>query len=103
MRIVVCQLPVKSPWLNRIEPHWIHAKRAVVEPAGLGDAEGRALFRGRERRDAARVSVGGEVGLRFGLRRKPATLLALSRCGAPLEIDCWLALTENQIGAHERR
>jgi len=32
VRILVCQLPVKSPWLNRIEPHWIHAKRAVVEP-----------------------------------------------------------------------
>ena len=35
VRIVVCQLPVKSPWLNRIEPHWIHAKRAVVEPKYL--------------------------------------------------------------------
>lgn len=35
VRIVVCQLPVKSPWLNRIEPHWIHAKRAVVEPGDL--------------------------------------------------------------------
>lgn len=35
VRIVVCQLPVKSPWLNRIEPHWIHTKRAVVEPRRL--------------------------------------------------------------------
>jgi leucyl aminopeptidase len=26
------------------------------------------------------------------------TLLALSRLGAPLEVDCWLALTENEIG-----
>jgi len=32
VRILVCRLPVKSPWLNRIEPHWVHAKRAVVEP-----------------------------------------------------------------------
>lgn len=31
-RILLCQLPVKSPWLNRIEPKWVHAKRAVVEP-----------------------------------------------------------------------
>ena len=31
VRILVCRLPVKSPWLNRIEPHWVHAKRAVVE------------------------------------------------------------------------
>ena len=35
VRIVVCQLPIKSPWLNRIEPHWIHAKRAVMEPGCL--------------------------------------------------------------------
>lgn len=32
VRILVCRLPVKSPWLNRIEPKWVHAKRAVVEP-----------------------------------------------------------------------
>jgi hypothetical protein len=32
VRILVCQLPTKSPWLNRIEPHWSHGKRAVVEP-----------------------------------------------------------------------
>jgi hypothetical protein len=31
-RIIRCQLPTKSPWLNRIEPHWMHGKRAVVEP-----------------------------------------------------------------------
>jgi transposase len=35
VRIVVCQLPIKSPWLNRIEPHWLHAKRAIAEPGGL--------------------------------------------------------------------
>jgi hypothetical protein len=32
VRIIVCQLPTKSPWLNRIEPHWVHGKRAVAEP-----------------------------------------------------------------------
>ena len=32
VRIVVCQLPVKSPWLNPIEPKWVHGKRAVAEP-----------------------------------------------------------------------
>jgi DDE superfamily endonuclease len=32
VRLMVCQLPTKSPWLNRIEPHWVHGKRAVVEP-----------------------------------------------------------------------
>lgn len=32
VRIIRCQLPTKSPWLNRIEPHWVHGKRAVVEP-----------------------------------------------------------------------
>ena len=31
-RIVVCPLPIKSPWLNRIEPNWVHGKRAIAEP-----------------------------------------------------------------------
>jgi hypothetical protein len=31
-RIVVCPLPSKSPWLNRIEPTWVHGKRAMAEP-----------------------------------------------------------------------
>lgn len=34
IRILSCLLPVKSPWLNPIEPHWVHAKRAIVEPEG---------------------------------------------------------------------
>lgn len=32
VRILMCLLPVKSPWLNPIEPHWVHGKRAIVEP-----------------------------------------------------------------------
>ncbi len=32
LRLLVCQLPVKSPWLNPIEPKWMHGKRAVIEP-----------------------------------------------------------------------
>ena len=39
VRIVPCYLPTKSPWLNRIEPHWVHGKRNVVEPAGLLTAQ----------------------------------------------------------------
>jgi len=35
VRIVPCLLPIKSPWLNPIEPHWAHAKRDIVEPARL--------------------------------------------------------------------
>ena len=35
VRIVVCCLPVKSPWLNPIEPRWVHGKRAIVEPTRL--------------------------------------------------------------------
>jgi hypothetical protein len=34
-RIIPCYLPIKSPWLNPIEPRWGHGKRRVVEPAGL--------------------------------------------------------------------
>ena len=35
VRIVVCYRPVKSPWLNPMEPKWVHGKRAIVEPARL--------------------------------------------------------------------
>lgn len=35
VRIVAFYLPSKSPWLNRIEPHWVHGKRNIVEPARL--------------------------------------------------------------------
>jgi hypothetical protein len=31
-RLLVCRLPSRSPWLNAIEPKWVHGKRAVVEP-----------------------------------------------------------------------
>ncbi len=31
-KIRVCYLPVKAPWLNPIEPKWVHGKRAIVEP-----------------------------------------------------------------------
>ncbi len=39
VRIVVCPLPSKSPWLNPIEPKWVHGKRRIVEPARLLNAE----------------------------------------------------------------
>ena len=35
VRIVACLLPTKSPWLNAIEPKWIHSKRKVTEPERL--------------------------------------------------------------------
>ena len=38
-KIRVCGLPVKAPWLNRIEPKWVHAKRAIVEPERKLSAE----------------------------------------------------------------
>jgi transposase len=39
VRILVCYLPVKSPWLNPIEPKWVHSKRAIVEPTRLLSAQ----------------------------------------------------------------
>ena len=35
VRIVACLLPKKSPWLNPIEPKWVHSKRKVTEPERL--------------------------------------------------------------------
>ena len=32
VRLLTCRLPVKSPWLNPVEPHGVHGKRAMVEP-----------------------------------------------------------------------
>jgi len=34
LRLLTCLLPSKSPWLNPMEPIWLHAKRKVVEPDG---------------------------------------------------------------------
>jgi transposase len=31
-RLLTHRLPIKSPWLNPIEPRWVHAKRSVCEP-----------------------------------------------------------------------
>jgi hypothetical protein len=33
VRILKCFLPIKSPWRNRLEPHGVQGKRAIVEPA----------------------------------------------------------------------
>ncbi len=34
VRIIGCLLPKQSPWLNPIEPKWVHGKRKVVEADG---------------------------------------------------------------------
>jgi DDE superfamily endonuclease len=40
-RMVACRLPVQSPWLNPIEPKWVHGTRAVSEPPRLLSADER--------------------------------------------------------------
>ena len=35
VRLIICYLPSKSPWLNPIEPKWLHGKRKVAEPDRL--------------------------------------------------------------------
>jgi hypothetical protein len=39
VRIIACYLPTRSPWLNPIEVHWMHAKRKTVEPDRLLNAQ----------------------------------------------------------------
>jgi transposase len=39
VRLLVNQLPIKSPWLNPIEPKWVHGKRSIVEPTRLLSAD----------------------------------------------------------------
>jgi hypothetical protein len=58
VRIVACRLPSKSPWLNPIEPKWVHGKRAIVEPGRVLTAQevaGRACrYYGCEHQDYLR-------------------------------------------------
>jgi hypothetical protein len=39
VRLIVCPLPTRSPWLNPIEPKWLHGKRAVAEPSRVLESE----------------------------------------------------------------
>jgi hypothetical protein len=39
VRLIVCPLPTRSPWLNPIEPKWLHGKRAVAEPGRVLEVE----------------------------------------------------------------
>jgi hypothetical protein len=39
VRLIACLLPSKSPWLNPIEPKWVHGKRAISEPARVLTAD----------------------------------------------------------------
>ena len=39
VRILSCFLPKRSPWLNNIEPKWLHGKRAVMPARGLISAQ----------------------------------------------------------------
>ena len=39
VRIVLCFLPRKSPWLNPIEPKWVHGKRRVLEASRVLSAD----------------------------------------------------------------
>jgi DDE superfamily endonuclease len=42
VRIVACPLPIQSPWLNPLEPRWIHGKRGGIEADGVLPAWGLA-------------------------------------------------------------
>jgi len=37
VRLLTCLLPIKSPWLNPIEPVWLHAKRKIDQHDGPFD------------------------------------------------------------------
>ncbi|WP_034341962.1 transposase, partial [Deinococcus misasensis] len=39
VRILSGLLPKRSPWLNPIEPKWLHGKRAVIPAQGLLSAK----------------------------------------------------------------
>ncbi len=64
VRIVVCPLPSKSPWLNPIEPKWVHGKKRVVEPARLLTME--------ELERRVRDALGADHTDRLTMPQKPA-------------------------------
>jgi hypothetical protein len=39
VRLIACYLPPKSPWLNPLEPKWLHGKKRVAEPVRLLSAQ----------------------------------------------------------------
>jgi len=39
VRLIISGLPIKSPWLNNLEPHWVHGKRNVVVADSLLSAQ----------------------------------------------------------------
>ena len=39
VRLIACYLPIKSPWLNPIEPKWLAGTKRVVEPTRLLSAD----------------------------------------------------------------
>jgi hypothetical protein len=55
VRIVACRLPVKRPWLNPIEPKWVHGNRAISDPEHMLRADEREArvdaYDGCERED----------------------------------------------------
>jgi hypothetical protein len=54
----------KSPWLNRIEPHWMHGKRKIVEPA--------RLLTGQELADRVCAHFGRDHGSDLAVTQKAA-------------------------------
>jgi hypothetical protein len=68
VRIISCPLPVKAPWLNAIEPKWVHGKRAIVEP---------------ERKLTAAERLSGKLGSRFMLIHKWSRIAVFGRCQTP--------------------
>jgi hypothetical protein len=63
--------------------------RRPVHPEAMRLLLLRALYRGRERREAPRIPFGCEIALRLRLARRPATLLEISRTGARLYTHDW--------------
>jgi hypothetical protein len=64
VRLVVCQLPVQSPWLNPIEPKWVHGKRRAAEPD--------RLLTGRETAERACAALGCTYEEHLALPKKVA-------------------------------
>src|SRR5215210_909453 len=60
LRIISCLLPKKSPWLNPIEPKWVHGKEICSEVVDRRFRKARGVPSPEGNRKCRRCSVGGK-------------------------------------------
>jgi leucyl aminopeptidase len=85
----IVRLTYRPPGARRVRRIGLVGKGVCFDTGGINLKSHKGMYLMHGDMQGSAVAVG--------------TLLALARGGTPLEIDCWLALTENQIGPRAYR